>query len=110
MSRRHRREVRAGSKIECGTAPFGCNMIPPMRILDALWTDVRYAVRRLRHTPRFSIPTIASLGLGIAIATAAFAVVNALLLRPAPVKDGGALLVLAASRPSSSTLRYLSYP
>ena len=45
-----------------------------------------------------------------AIAITTFGVVNALALRPAAVPDGSDLLVVAASRPTSKTLRYLSYP
>jgi predicted permease len=78
--------------------------------IRGFWTDVRLGSRRLLGTPRFTVPAFLSLGLGSGIAIATFGVVDALMLRPAAVTNGGELLVIAASRPPSGTLRYLSYP
>src|SRR5262249_29767831 len=49
--------------------------------------DLRQAVRRLVRSPVFTLAAVVTLGLGIATATAAFAVVDAVLLRPPPYRD-----------------------
>lgn len=85
-------------------------MVRAMVWVEGFGDDLRQCMRRLWQTPRFTIPAVVALGLGVAIATAAFSVVNALMLRPAPVQDGGALLALGASRPSWKDLHYFSYP
>src|SRR5262245_28272988 len=52
--------------------------------IDAMWRDVRYAVRLLRRTPVFAATAIASLAIGIGAATMVFTAVNSLLARTAP--------------------------
>jgi hypothetical protein len=47
-----------------------------------LIAQLRYAFRFLWWTPPFTIPAVASLGLGIAVNTTIFSVFNATLLRP----------------------------
>ena len=48
-----------------------------------LFRDLRYAARQLRRTPGFTAITVLTLALGIAASTAVFAVVNAIVFRPA---------------------------
>ncbi|HEX7123967.1 MAG TPA: permease prefix domain 1-containing protein, partial [Gemmatimonadaceae bacterium] len=52
--------------------------------LEHLWQDVRFAARRLRHRPGFTIPVILVLALGIGATTAVFSAVDAALLRALP--------------------------
>jgi len=52
--------------------------------VDQLARDLRYAARRLRQRPGFSIPVIAVLALGIGATTAVFSAVDAAILRPLP--------------------------
>src|SRR6185369_12700084 len=46
--------------------------------------DVRFAVRGFVQGPRHALAAVLTLGIGVAIATAAFSAFNALLLRPLP--------------------------
>ncbi|HKW01641.1 MAG TPA: ABC transporter permease, partial [Vicinamibacterales bacterium] len=56
--------------------------------------DVRYAIRTLIKQRGFSAMALATLALGIGATTAAFAVVNAVLLRPLPYRDADRLVFL----------------
>jgi putative ABC transport system permease protein len=52
--------------------------------LDAISRDVRFAVRGLRRTPAFTLVTISSLAVGLALAACTVSVVNAYLIRSLP--------------------------
>jgi len=52
--------------------------------MEALWQDVRYAVRGLRRNPGFAATAILSLILGIGASLAIFTITDNLLLRPLP--------------------------
>ncbi len=59
--------------------------------LDAIVRDVRFAIRGLLRTPAFTLVTIASLALGVALASSTISVVNAYLIRSLPYPDAGRL-------------------
>src|SRR6202142_283168 len=60
----------------------------------ALFRDFRFAVRRLRQTPAFSLTVIFTLALGLGATTAIFSLVEGILLRPLPFKDADRLVLL----------------
>jgi predicted permease len=59
----------------------------PGWLLEALFQDVRYALRWLRRNPVFTFAVIATLALGIGATTAVFSVMDSLLLRPLPYQN-----------------------
>jgi predicted permease len=81
--------------------------------LESIWADVRYALRQLKNSPGFAITVILSLTLGLGANTTIFTFVNALLLRPPAVADGGRLVeVMTHNAKASGIEAYsnLSYP
>jgi predicted permease len=55
--------------------------------MHAMISNIRYALRRLRLSPVFTIAAIATLALGIGGTTAIFTLIDAVMLRSLPVSD-----------------------
>ncbi len=62
-------------------------------------SNIRFAIRRLRKRPFFTLIAIFSLALGIGANTAMFSLVNAVMLRELPVRDPERLMNVYLSTP-----------
>ena len=77
--------------------------------MQRLLLDLRLAFRRLRNSPGFAVVAILTLALGIGANTAVFSVINQIVLRPLPVKNGSELVSLNESL-GGTVYPSLSYP
>jgi putative ABC transport system permease protein len=66
---------------------------------DTLRLDARYAWRTMRQAPAFTSIAMLSLAMGIGATTAVFTLVDALLLRPLPVRAPGELVQVLSRFP-----------
>src|SRR5919106_596001 len=75
-------------------------------MFDAFRQDLRHALRHLRRSPTFTLGAMLTLALGIGVSAAVFSALNALVLRPAPIKDPSGLIgawpINAQGRPTST--------
>ena len=62
--------------------------------MSTWWQDVRYAFRRLSHSPGLAAGAVVSIALGIGANATIFSIVSRFVLRPAPVGEPGTLLAL----------------
>jgi predicted permease len=72
--------------------------------------DFRHAIRLLKRNPGFTAAAILVLGLGLGANTAAFSLVNALLLQPRPGRIDGLFAVFNQQRSKPNSYRDFSYP
>ncbi len=70
--------------------------------IEALWHDIRYALRILWRSRRFAAVSIATLGLGIGAATAIFSVIDNVLLEPFPYQGAGRMVFPRIHNPQQS--------
>ena len=68
--------------------------------MSEFWADIRFSWRLLRRAPFFALTVILLLGMGIGASTLIFSVVDALLLRPLPVKDPEGLVRVIEVHPN----------
>ena len=78
--------------------------------MQSFWQDMKYAMRSLRNSPGFAIIAVVTLGLGMAVNTTVFSVVNGLLLRSLPVAHAEQITVLAMKQPGAEGFQSFSYP
>ena len=84
--------------------------------MGVLLQDLRYSLRMLRKAPGFAIVAVLALAFGIGVNGAIFTLLNALALRPLPVKNSGEVVTVYQTmrglkfRNVHGTRSYLSYP
>ena len=71
--------------------------------------DIRYALRSLRRSPVFAVTSMLTLALGIALVTAAFSLVDNVLIRPLPFGTPDRVVSLA-ERNGSGQRTGVGYP
>ncbi|MGE4057134.1 MAG: ABC transporter permease, partial [Vicinamibacterales bacterium] len=77
-------------------------------LLDTLWRDIRYAVRRLRQDSGFTLAAGVALSLGLGVNTMLFTIFNAHTIRELPI-PGASEVVDLSSRNERDERRGLSY-
>ncbi len=79
--------------------------------MSTFFNDIKYGVRQMRKNPSFTVTAVIVLSLAIGGTTAMFTLVNALLLRPLPVKNPNQLVRLyAKENKPGGAYRSFSYP
>lgn len=92
-------EARRKARIDFGAleaAREECREVRSWRWLDASERNVRHTLRSLKRSPFFVVTAIAILAIGIASNIAAFSAIDALFLRPLPVKRANELVRIAS--------------
>ena len=77
--------------------------------IERLSQDLRYAARKLRKSPGFTLAAVLMLAIGIGVNLAAFGFFDLMVLRPLPVRDPGTLLRFHRRSPQSFAYA-LPYP
>jgi len=70
-------------------------------VLETFWSDLRQAVRTVRHAPSFSFAVVATFALGIGANIAIFTAVKAVLIEPLPYRDADRLAIVWADLTSA---------
>jgi len=90
------------------------NFPPTVRVINDVMgnilKDLQYGFRMLLARPGFTAVAVLSLPLGIGLNTTIFSVVNASLLRPAPVESPGELVAVYSRNPEGMDYSTISYP
>jgi predicted permease len=83
------------------------------RAAHDLASDVRYAIRQLRHSPSFAGAAILTLAIGIGANSAIFSVVNAVVFQPLPYRQPERLVSVASmymrGGPQQTSLSYFTF-
>lgn len=95
-------EARRAARMEMGTAAGVAEQVRDYgweNRIDALFSGLRYAVRRLRGNPGFTAVSVLTLALGIGASTAIFTVLDGVLLKPLPYPHAERIVALLYTAP-----------
>jgi putative ABC transport system permease protein len=67
-------------------------------VVEATLQDVRFAMRSFLRAPRFTVPAVIALALGIGATTAIFSIVRGVILKPLPYRDPARIVAIWESR------------
>src|SRR5262245_48725813 len=70
------------------------------RLEEDMFQDLRFGVRMLMKSPGFALVAVFSLALGIGANSSVFSLLDAILLKPLPVKQPGQLVIVGIQTPS----------
>jgi predicted permease len=104
-------EARRAARLALGGVEPVKDAVRDVRIgvqVETFVFDVRYAIRTLATSPAFTAAAVLSLALGIGANTAIFTFINALLLRPLPVREPSALVEISGQRKNGHA--FISFP
>jgi predicted permease len=73
--------------------------------LEQLWQDVRFGLRKLRRSPAFALTGLLIIAIGLAVTTAMYSIVYAVILKPLPFAQPDRLAAVSAT-----PWRYFSLP
>ncbi|HKW49526.1 MAG TPA: ABC transporter permease [Gemmatimonadaceae bacterium] len=91
-------DARRAAQLEVGNMTFVREQVRSYGWENFVWTlvaDLRFAARRLRSNPGFTIVSVVTLALGIGATTAIFSAVNPILLASLPYPNAQRLVVIA---------------
>src|SRR6202789_2037654 len=80
-----------------------------MPVIETVVQDLRYALRMIARSPGFAIVAIVTLALGIGANTAIFSVIDAVMMRPLPVRDPQQLALLTWKTRRDANMKGSSY-
>jgi putative ABC transport system permease protein len=90
-----KREAVAAARLQFGNPALlreEHRALQTLPLIEALWQDLRYALRALGRSPGFAAVAIITLGLGIGAATAIYSVIHNVMLAPFPYRDAGRMV------------------
>ncbi len=76
--------------------------------VESMLSDLKFAFRRLRKAPGFTVTVLLTLAIGIGANTAVFSVINSVLLKPLPYPDSDRLTSLWLNAPGAGGLANFS--